>query len=116
MPTATTPAALALAAALTLAGCSGLSGAAPHISGDVIQRDHERARTTTGTCYRTKYTRTGKRSTTRRVPYSCTTTRNASWKIRVRTDDGATRWMTVPQHVYRDCTIGDRYEADERDC
>lgn len=109
----------ALAALITLSGCSGpagLGGFGSSVSGDVIDRHHESARTVKDVCYRSKTRRTGRTTTTRRIPYSCTHSYPDRWKIRVAGEDGRDRWVTVTRSVWRDCTPGDWYDATERDC
>lgn len=106
---------LALAGTLVLAAT--LTGCYPAIvSGPVIDRDHDQARTTASTCYRTTTSRAGKTTTKRRVPYSCSVRHPERWRIYVAGDDGRDRWVTVNNRVWRDCTPGDYYDGTERDC
>jgi len=103
-------AAVALVAAVALAGCGPAEGT-------VVQKDYRPAEWYWTTCYRSVPYYNGKTTSTRTVPYSCQQHRPASYSLYLREETGGAPgkhepeagWRSVGEQVYMACAEGEYY-------
>lgn len=88
----------ALALSLTACGPS---------SGTVLDKDHDPARTRTGTCTTLV---NGKAKT-----YSCLKRDRERWSVEL-SDGEHTGWRSVGRAAYEACRVGDHYDAKQKTC
>jgi hypothetical protein len=103
-------AAVALVAAVALAGCGPAEGT-------VVQKDYRPAEWYWTTCYRTETTTINGKPQSRSYPYSCQQYRPASYSLYLREETGGAPgkhepeegWRSVGQKAYMACTEGEYY-------